>query len=126
MWSRARKIAVYLALALAGLLAGLTGVFVQALSVRIGGLPVRYGVAIAAGGAIGLFILGRLVTSSRAGVIVPAAGWLLAILPFTTSRPEGDTVLSGNGPGSYIFLFLPTLAAAMLATLPTEPPHRRR
>jgi Family of unknown function (DUF6113) len=124
--SRVGSIVVYLVLALTGLASGLVGVFVQALSVRVGPVPVRYGVAVAAGGAIALFVLGRLITSARAGVVVPAAGWLLAILPFTVSRPEGDTVLAGNGPGAYIFLFMPTLAAATLATLPTEPPRRTR
>ncbi len=126
MRSRVGSIAVYIGLALGGLASGLVGAFVQALSLRVGSLPVRYGVAVAGGGAIGLFVLGRLITSARAGAIVPAAGWLLAILPFTVSRPEGDTILAGNGPGVYIFLVLPMLGAATLATLPTEPPRRSR
>jgi hypothetical protein len=103
-------IAIYAALALGGLAAGILGVFVQALRSTAGPIPVRYGVAVAVAGAVGLFALGRSVTGSRAGVIVPASAWFLAILPFTITRPEGDAVLSGNGPGAYLFLALPTLA----------------
>jgi hypothetical protein len=47
-------------------------------------------------------------------------------LPFTITRPEGDSVLSGNGPGAYLFLALPTLAAAALATLPPPLARPRR
>jgi hypothetical protein len=98
----------------------------KAYSTRVGSVPIRYGVAVAVAGAVSLFALGRSVARTRAGVIAPATGWLLAILPFTVTRPEGDTVLSGNGPGAYLFLFLPTLAAATLATLPAPASSRRR
>jgi hypothetical protein len=126
VWARLRVIAIYAALALSGLAAGILGVFVQALRSTAGPIPVRYGVAVAVAGAVGLFALGRSVTGSRAGVIVPASAWFLAILPFTITRPEGDAVLSGNGPGAYLFLALPTLAAAALATVPPPLPRPRR
>jgi len=119
-------IAIYAALALGGLVAGVLGVFVQALRTTAGPVSVRYGVAVAAAGAVGLFALGRSLTGSRAGVLVPASAWFIAILPFTVTRPEGDSVLSGNGPGAYVFLVLPMLAAAALATVPPPLPKQRR
>ena len=126
MWARLRVIAIYAALALGGLVAGVLGVFVQALRTTAGPVSVRYGVAVAAAGAVGLFALGRSLTGSRAGVLVPASAWFIAILPFTVTRPEGDSVLSGNGPGAYVFLVLPMLAAAALATVPPPLPKQRR
>lgn len=70
----------------------------------------------------GLFLLGALAVRSRAGAVAPAAGWMIAVILLTASRPEGDFVFASDG-GSYVFLLGGMAAAVMCATLaPTRQP----
>ncbi len=41
--------------------------------------------------------------ASRAGAVAPAAGWIIAVVLLTSTRPEGDFFF-GAGFGSYLFL----------------------
>ncbi|WP_432051908.1 DUF6113 family protein [Streptomyces xiamenensis] len=90
------KIAAYAALAVFGALGGIAGSLIQA-----GWSPL--GLLLSLAGAAALFWGGALLTRSRAGAGAPAAGWVLAVLALTASRPQGDFIFA-SGATSYVFL----------------------
>ncbi|MDT0321827.1 DUF6113 family protein [Streptomyces millisiae] len=109
------RILAYLGLGLLGALAGVAGSLLQ------GGL-VPLGLLLALGGAAGLFWGGALLTRTRAGAGFPAAGWAIAVLLLTVSRPQGDYVFAA-GAGSYLFLLGGmTLAVVSAALVPSDRP----
>ncbi|MFI7009101.1 DUF6113 family protein [Streptomyces sp. NPDC050145] len=103
------RIAALLLLLVLGALAGLAGALVQS-----GWFP--GGLLLALVGAAGLFLGGARLLRTRTGALIPAAGWLVAVVLLTTSRPEGDFVF-GAGLGSYVFLLGGMAVAVMCATL---------
>ncbi|MGD1222681.1 MULTISPECIES: DUF6113 family protein [Streptomyces] len=105
----AGRIAAHLALFLLGALVGAAGALVQS-----GWFPL--GLLLALAGAAGLFLGGSRATGTRAGAVAPAAGWLVAVILLTASRPEGD-FLFGAGLVSYLFLLGGMAVAVMCATL---------
>ncbi|MET7854652.1 DUF6113 family protein [Streptomyces avermitilis] len=105
----AGRAAAYLGLFLLGALVGLAGALVQAAWFP-GGL------LLALAGAAGLHLGGSYVIGSRAGAVAPAAGWMVAVVLLTASRPEGD-FLFGAGAVSYLFLLGGMAVAVMCATL---------
>ncbi|MDQ0774707.1 hypothetical protein QF026_003173 [Streptomyces aurantiacus] len=74
------------------------------------------GLLLALAGAGGLFLGGSRATGNRAGAVTPAAGWMLAVILLTASRPEGDFLFAA-GAGSYLFLLGGMAVAVMCATL---------
>ncbi|MFI5663020.1 DUF6113 family protein [Streptomyces sp. NPDC051684] len=112
----------------AGRTAVLLVLFVLGAVVAVGGALVQGGwfpggLLLALVGAAGLFHAGARLASGRAGAVAPAAGWVLAVILLTASRPEGD-FLFGAGAGSYLFLLGGMAVAVMCATfwLPGQPP----
>ncbi|MGW3666578.1 DUF6113 family protein [Streptomyces sp. NPDC005141] len=103
------RIAAYLGLFLLGAVVGVAGALVQS-----GWFPL--GLLLALAGAAGLFLGGARATASRAGAVAPVAGWIIAVVLLTTSRPEGD-FLFGAGVVSYLFLLGGMAVAVMCATL---------
>ncbi|MET7390960.1 DUF6113 family protein [Streptomyces sp. NPDC005529] len=103
------RVAAYLGLFLLGAVVGAAGALVQP-----GWFPL--GLLLALAGAAGLFLGGSRATGTRAGAVAPAAGWVLAVVLLTASRPEGD-FLFGAGIGSYLFLLGGMAVAVMCATL---------
>ena len=99
----------YLGLFLLGAVTGLAGALVQAAWFP-GGL------LLALAGAAGLFLGGGHATASRGGAVAPAAGWIVAVILLTTTRPEGD-FLFGAGGGSYLFLLGGMALAVICATI---------
>ncbi|MGW2341508.1 DUF6113 family protein [Streptomyces sp. NPDC001661] len=102
--------------------------FVLGAVVAVGGALVQGGwfpggLLLALLGAAGLFHGGARLAGGRAGAVAPAAGWVLAVILLTASRPEGD-FLFGAGLGSYLFLLGGMAVAVMCATfwLPGQPP----
>lgn len=102
--------------------------FVLGAVVAVGGALVQGGwfpggLLLALLGAAGLFHGGARLAHGRAGAVAPAAGWVLAVILLTASRPEGD-FLFGAGLGSYLFLLGGMAVAVMCATfwLPGQPP----
>ncbi|MFD7296106.1 DUF6113 family protein [Streptomyces sp. NPDC059897] len=102
--------------------------FVLGAVVAVGGALVQGGwfpggLLLALIGAAGLFHGGARLARGRAGAVAPAAGWVLAVILLTASRPEGD-FLFGAGAGSYLFLLGGMAVAVMCATfwLPGQPP----
>ncbi|MYS45155.1 hypothetical protein GTW59_23355, partial [Streptomyces sp. SID89] len=53
---------------------------------------------------------------SRGGAVAGAAGWLIAVMLLTASRPEGDFLFAAGG-GSYLFLLGGMALAVICATL---------
>ena len=97
-------------LAVLGVLIGAAGALVQAALV-----PRR--AAARAAGAAGLFHGGASCAAPQLGAAAPAAGWAVAVMLLTTSRPEGD-FLFGAGSASYIYPARRAwLAAVMCATI---------
>ncbi|MGW1162768.1 DUF6113 family protein [Streptomyces sp. NPDC002513] len=105
----AKRAAAYAGLLVLGAATGVAGALVQ------GGL-FPGGLLLALAGAAGLFLGGARATGARAGAIAPAAGWMIAVVLLTTSRPEGDFVF-GAGVGSYLFLIGGMALAVICATL---------
>ncbi|MGW7520685.1 DUF6113 family protein [Streptomyces sp. NPDC054796] len=106
---------VYAVLAVLGVLVGVAGTLVQA-----GWFP--FGLLLSLAASAGVFWGGAKLCRTKAGAIAPAAGWAVAVLFLTSSRPEGD-FLFGVGAGSYVFLIGGMLVAVMCATiaLPVPP-----
>ncbi|MEU6671605.1 DUF6113 family protein [Streptomyces sp. NPDC046727] len=105
----AGRAAAHVGLFLLGALVGLAGALVQAAWFP-GGL------LLALAGAAGVFLGGSYGTASRSGAVAPAAGWIVAVILLTTTRPEGD-FLFGAGGGSYLFLLGGMALAVICATV---------
>ncbi|MFD9909679.1 DUF6113 family protein [Streptomyces sp. NPDC059063] len=109
----AARLVAYVALFLLGAVVGVAGALVQQ-----GWFP--GGLLLALVGSAGAFYGGSCATGTRAGAIAPAAGWLVAVMLLTATRPEGDFVF-GAGLGSYVFLLGGMGVAVMCATLWQRP-----
>ncbi|MFJ8939053.1 DUF6113 family protein [Streptomyces sp. NPDC102365] len=105
----ALRIVVHLGLFVLGAVVAVAGALVQA-----GWFP--GGLLLALAGAAGLFLGGSRATGGRAGAVAPAAGWMIAVVLLTASRPEGDFLFAA-GAGSYLFLLGGMAVAVMCATL---------
>ncbi|MBL1110081.1 hypothetical protein JK361_36900 [Streptomyces sp. 5-8] len=105
----AGRAAAHVGLVLLGAVTGLAGALVQAAWFP-GGL------LLALAGSAGLFLGGAYATRSRSGAVAPAAGWIVAVILLTTTRPEGD-FLFGAGIGSYLFLLGGMAVAVICATV---------
>jgi len=111
-------IAFYIGLAVAGVVVAVIGVFVQAADLRLGGVSIPYGIFLVLGAAIGLFLIGRIVMRTRAGVVIPAVAYTLTALPLTSGRPEGDVLTPSSDLRSWAYLLVPIAAAVIIATAP--------
>jgi hypothetical protein len=105
----AGRVAGHLLLFVLGAAVGAAGALVQA-----GWFP--GGLLLALAGAAGLFLGGARAVGSRAGAVASAAGWLIAVVLLTATRPEGD-FLFGAGGGSYLFLLGGMALAVICATV---------
>ncbi|MGW7054960.1 DUF6113 family protein [Streptomyces sp. NPDC054887] len=103
------RIGAYLLLLVLGALTGAAGVLVHAAWFP-GGL------LLALLAAAGLFYGGMLATGTRSGVGAAAAGWLVAIVLLTVSRPEGDLLIGGSSV-SYAYMLGGMAVAVICATM---------
>ncbi|MFI2644621.1 DUF6113 family protein [Streptomyces sp. NPDC018610] len=103
------RIAAYLGLFVLGALVGVAGALLQAAWFP-GGL------LLALAGSAGLFLGGARAARSRGGAVAGAAGWLIAVMLLTASRPEGDFLFAAGG-GSYVFLLGGMAVAVICATV---------
>lgn len=112
---RLGRLAACAGLFVLGALAGVAGALVQG-----GFFPA--GLLLGLLGAAGVFYGGACAIGTRAGAVAPAAGWLVAVVLLTSTRPEGDFVFAA-GLGSYGFLLGGMAVAVMCATLarPSQP-----
>ena len=92
-----------------GALVGVAGALVQP-----GWVP--GGLLLALAGEAGAVLGGTRVLRGRAGGVAAAAGWMLAVVLLTASRPEGDFLFAA-GSGSYLFLLGGIAVAVICATL---------
>ena len=105
----AGRAAAYLGLFVLGAVVGLAGSLMQ-------GSWFPGGLLLALLGEAGLLLGGARAADSRAGAVAPAAGWMVAVIFLTASRPEGDFVFAA-GSGSYLFLLGGMAVAVICATL---------
>ncbi|MEU7643244.1 DUF6113 family protein [Streptomyces huasconensis] len=110
---RAGRLAAYAGLFVLGAVVGAAGALVQG-----GFFPA--GLLLALLGAAGAFHGGARAVGTKAGAVATAAGWLVAVMLLTATRPEGD-FLFGAGLRSYGFLFGGMAVAVMCATLGQRP-----
>ncbi len=110
---RAGRLAAYAGLFVLGAVVGAAGALVQG-----GFFPA--GLLLALFGAAGAFYGGARAVGTKAGAVAAAAGWLVAVMLLTATRPEGD-FLFGAGLGSYGFLLGGMAVAVMCATLGQRP-----
>ncbi|MDN3026550.1 DUF6113 family protein [Streptomyces sp. S.PB5] len=103
---------LYVGLFVLGAVVGAAGSLVQS-----GWFP--GGLLLALAGEAGLCLGGARAAGGRGGAVAPAAGWMLAVILLTASRPEGD-FLFGAGTGSYLFLLGGMATAVICATLGRE------
>ncbi|MGH1555996.1 DUF6113 family protein [Streptomyces sp. L7] len=103
------RVLAYLGLFVLGAVVGAAGALVQG-----GWFP--GGLLLALAGAGGLFLGGARAAGGRGGAVAPAAGWMVAVILLTASRPEGDFFF-GAGVGSYLFLLGGMAVAVICATL---------
>ncbi len=103
------RAAAYLGLFVLGAIVGVAGALVQS-----GWFP--GGLLLALAGEAGLCLGGARGAGSRGAAVAPAAGWLIAVILLTASRPEGDFVFAAGG-GSYLFLLGGMAVAVICATL---------
>ena len=105
----AGRFLLYLGLFLLGAVVGAAGSLVQA-----GWFPA--GLLLALAGEAGLCLGGGWAVRGRGGAVAPAAGWIVAVILLTATRPEGD-FLFGAGGGSYLFLLGGMAGAVSCATI---------
>ncbi|MFI8191042.1 DUF6113 family protein [Streptomyces sp. NPDC085946] len=74
------------------------------------------GLLLALAGEAGLCLGAARALRGRIGAVASAAGWMLAVILLTTTRPEGDFVFAAGG-GSYLFLLGGMAVAVICATL---------
>ncbi|WP_093799231.1 DUF6113 family protein [Streptomyces sp. Wb2n-11] len=108
------RTAAHLLLVVLGALTGAAGVLVHAAWFP-GGL------LLALLAAAGVFYGSLYATGAKAGVGASAAGWLVAVVLLTVSRPEGDLLVGGSAV-SYAYL-LGGMAVAVICATMTEPPR---
>lgn len=107
------RLTAYVLLAVLGFVVGVAGSLVQG-----GWFP--GGLLLALLGIGGVCYGGLTATGTRIGGAAAGAGWLVAVLMLSSTRPEGD-FLFGAGIGSYVFLLGGMIVAVMCATLPRLP-----
>lgn len=104
--------AAYGMLLLLGFTVGVYGAFYYSLSVW--SVPVGALVAVAV-----IFIVcraaGRLLRT-RPAALLPAVGWLVAVVLLSAQRPEGDLLITSSTAG-YVLLFGGAVAAAVAVTM---------
>ncbi|MBZ6130928.1 MULTISPECIES: DUF6113 family protein [Streptomyces] len=103
------RAALYVGLFVLGAVVGVAGALLQPAWFPGGlllALAAEAGLCVGAGRAVG----------HRGGAVAPAAGWALAVVLLTTSRPEGDFLFAA-GSGSYLFLLGGIAVAVICATL---------
>lgn len=108
---RSRR-ATYALLVFIGIELGLIGSFLSLQVLHLAGVAVPVGpvVAVVANLATGVWAVR--ITRNRAAAAAPGLGWLATVLLLSTSRGEGDLVITNSGKG-VAFLLLGALAWAL-------------
>ncbi|MFF8398117.1 DUF6113 family protein [Streptomyces sp. NPDC016172] len=104
----------------AGRIGACLGFFVLGAVVGVAGALVQPGwfpggLLLALAGEAGAVLGAARVLRGRAGGVAAAAGWMLAVVLLTASRPEGDFLFAA-GSGSYLFLLGGIAVAVICAT----------
>ncbi|MFF8830274.1 DUF6113 family protein [Streptomyces sp. NPDC015131] len=110
---RAGRVAGFAGLLLLGAVLGLAGALVQ-------GAWFPGGLLLALAACVGLFYGGLRLMGGQLGVVVPGAGWLVAVLLLSLGRPEGDQVFWG-GLAELLYVLGGMAVAVMCATVPRLP-----
>ncbi|MFD7614478.1 DUF6113 family protein [Streptomyces sp. NPDC059828] len=103
------RIAGYVGLLVLGFVVGAAGSLVQAAWFPAGLLLALFGCA-------GLFYGGVRAAGTQFGALVPAGGWMAAVLLLSAGRPEGDGLFAG-GLGEILFLLGGVALAVICATM---------
>jgi N-acetyl-1-D-myo-inositol-2-amino-2-deoxy-alpha-D-glucopyranoside deacetylase len=96
-----RRHPVFTGVAMAALVAvaaaaGAVSGFVHRTTLEVAGLDLPVGMAAALAAVAGLMLAARVVSRSRAGVLLVGAAYALPVLALSQFRPEGDLVVAEN------------------------------
>jgi hypothetical protein len=99
-----------------GFVVGAGGCFLQARTVEVGvRWPVGALLVLLVLAAVGLSA--GLLARSRLGPVMVTAGWVISVLVFLASRPEGDVVIGANLPG-YLYLLGGVFVLGVVCVVP--------
>jgi Family of unknown function (DUF6113) len=110
---RSRR-ATYAVLVAIGVELGLIGAFLSLQVLHVLGVAVPVGPVVGVGANLGTGLWAVRLTGNRTAVVAPAVGWLAVVLLLSSSRSEGDLVITNSGRG-VAFLLLGVLAWAVAA-----------
>lgn len=80
------------------------GTFMHGAMVRIGTVPIPYGLVLALAWLAGVLLLAYKAARARLGVVSVATAWLLPVWLLAQERPAGDVVIA-NGWAGLTYLF---------------------
>ncbi len=108
---RSRR-ATYLVLGFIGVELGLIGAFLALEVLHLSAVAVPVGPVVAVIGNVATGLWAVRITGNRTAAAAPALGWLISVLLLSSSRGEGDVVITNSGRG---VAFLLLGAAAWVA-----------
>ncbi len=126
-WSVPRQLAPGLAIAALvpiAVITGIAGVFLHRAAIHVGSVRIPYGLVLALFSTVVLAVLVRAVTPRRLGAGLALVAWLLAVIPFTAKRPEGDLLIA-SGAAGLVFLFGGVIVMSISFGLPTSTNRNR-
>ncbi len=101
------------------LITGVAGVFLHRAAMHVGSVRIPYGLVLALFSTVALVALVRAVTPRRIGAVLALLAWLLAVIPFTAKRPEGDLLIA-SGAAGLVFLFGGVIVMSVSIGLPSH------
>jgi hypothetical protein len=111
--STAARLPLLVGLVVSGVVLGLVGVGVIALTSTVGSVTLPWGLALAVAGVVTSVRGAAWLVGDRSGAVAVLLGWFVPTLAFSAWNPGGDVVLTDE-PRTYVYL-LTTFALGLLA-----------
>jgi hypothetical protein len=115
--TRAARLPLLVGLVFSGLVLGLVGVGVIALTSTVGGVTLPWGLVLAVAGIVTSVRAAAWLVGGRSGAIAVLMGWFVPTFAFSAWNPGGDVVLSDE-PRTYVYLLVTFGLGLLAATWP--------